>query len=81
MTWSYGGAQDVMKERLLSRGKTSGRSDDEIETIKKRFVTYQESTLPVIEFYKKEVLLILATPGPGGWTKRFARDRRQSVLF
>jgi UMP-CMP kinase len=28
--------EDVMEARLLERGKTSGRSDDNIETIKKR---------------------------------------------
>lgn len=31
--------QDVMKERLLERGKSSGRSDDNEETIMKRFRT------------------------------------------
>ena len=33
--------QEVMLERLLERGKTSGRSDDNIESIKKRFITYE----------------------------------------
>ena len=32
---------ETMEERLLSRGKTSGRSDDNAETIKKRFKTFQ----------------------------------------
>ena len=31
--------QDVMRERLLERGKSSGRSDDNEETIMKRFRT------------------------------------------
>ncbi len=30
----------VMEERLLSRGKTSGRADDNIDSIKKRWVAY-----------------------------------------
>lgn len=29
-----------MEERLLGRAKTSGRSDDNIESIKKRFKTF-----------------------------------------
>ena len=32
--------QDVMQERLLKRAETSGRADDNIETIKKRFDTF-----------------------------------------
>lgn len=40
-------------ERLLNRGKTSGRADDNLETIEKRLKVYEENTLPVIEFYKK----------------------------
>jgi UMP-CMP kinase len=33
-------SEEVMLERLLKRGETSGRSDDNIESIKKRFRTY-----------------------------------------
>ncbi len=29
---------DVMEQRLMERGKTSGRSDDNEETIRKRYV-------------------------------------------
>lgn len=29
--------EDVMLQRLLERGKTSGREDDNVESIKKRF--------------------------------------------
>jgi len=32
-------SEDVMLQRLLVRGKTSGREDDNVETIKKRFRT------------------------------------------
>lgn len=41
-------------KRLLERGKTSGRSDDNLETIQKRLKTYKKQTTPVIDFYKKE---------------------------
>lgn len=40
--------------RLIERGKTSGRSDDNAETIKKRIDVYNAQTKPVIDFYKKE---------------------------
>lgn len=42
-----------LEKRLLSRGLTSGRSDDNIESARKRFRTFRESTLPVIEHYEK----------------------------
>ena len=46
-------SESVMVERLLQRGATSGRVDDNVETIKKRLNTYQQATLPVIEHYQK----------------------------
>ncbi|KII88801.1 hypothetical protein PLICRDRAFT_176338 [Plicaturopsis crispa FD-325 SS-3] len=45
--------QEVMLERILERAKTSGREDDNIESMKKRFNTYKEQTMPVIEYYTK----------------------------
>lgn len=39
-------------KRLLKRGETSGRVDDNEETIKKRLETYYKATEPVITFYK-----------------------------
>lgn len=38
--------------RLLKRGETSGRSDDNLETIKKRLEIYQKKTTPVSDFYR-----------------------------
>ena len=45
---------DDLVARLLNRGKTSGRSDDNLETIKQRLKTYEEKTMPVIDFYDKQ---------------------------
>jgi len=45
--------EEVMQERLLKRGESSGRTDDNIESIKKRFKTYLESTIPVVDYYDK----------------------------
>ena len=44
-------SEDVMVQRLLQRGQTSGRVDDNEETIRKRLKIFQEATLPVIEHY------------------------------
>lgn len=44
--------QQVMLDRLLERGKTSGRSDDNAESIIKRFKTYEESTRPIIQHFQ-----------------------------
>lgn len=46
--------EEVMLERLMQRGKTSGRTDDNLESIRKRFVTFHETSFPVIEFYAKQ---------------------------
>jgi adenylate kinase len=40
--------------RLLNRGKTSGRSDDNETVIKNRLNEYKEKTLPVLNFYKEK---------------------------
>ncbi|KAH9946413.1 UMP-CMP kinase [Epithele typhae] len=45
--------EEEMLKRLLERGKTSGREDDNEESIKKRFRVYKEQTMPVIEHYSK----------------------------
>ena len=39
-------------DRLLKRGQTSGRSDDNLETITKRLQVYETQTAPVSNFYK-----------------------------
>lgn len=44
----------VMLDRLLERGKTSGRADDNIESIKKRFRTFIETSMPVVDYFEKQ---------------------------
>ncbi|MCJ1471829.1 bifunctional uridylate/adenylate kinase [Lambiella insularis] len=58
--------EDVMQERLLNRGKTSGRADDNAESIKKRFKTFVETSMPVVDYFEKEgkVVKIPATKSP-----------------
>ena len=47
-------SEEELVRRLLNRGKTSGRSDDNDEiVIMKRFVVYKNETSPVAEYYKQ----------------------------
>ncbi len=45
---------EVMKERLMKRGETSGRVDDNEETIAKRLVTFDNETKPVLSYYQQK---------------------------
>ncbi|KAL5011338.1 hypothetical protein ScPMuIL_009889 [Solemya velum] len=47
-------SDDTMTQRLLGRAKTSGRVDDNEETIKKRLKTFHDITSPVIGHYEKQ---------------------------
>ncbi len=47
-------SENELIDRLIIRGKTSGRSDDNIETIKKRLDVYHKLTEPVNDFYKNK---------------------------
>ena len=49
--------QDITVKRLLERGKSSGRSDDNKTVIKKRLQEYNEKTHPVLKFYKEKGIL------------------------
>jgi len=47
--------EEEIVKRILNRGKTSGRSDDnDEEIIRERFHVYQDQTLPVFEYYAKQ---------------------------
>jgi adenylate kinase len=46
--------EDELMKRLIKRGKESGRSDDNAETIKRRLDVYHNQTAPLIEWYEKE---------------------------
>lgn len=41
-------------ERMIKRGKDTGRADDNLETIKNRLKVYHEQTQPLREYYNKE---------------------------
>lgn len=46
--------EDELIDRLIKRGKESGRSDDNLETIKKRLQVYHSQTQPLRDYYMKE---------------------------
>jgi len=58
--------EEVLLQRLLERGKTSGRTDDNEESIKKRFKTFVDTSMPVVDHYRKQgkVIEIDSTPPP-----------------
>ncbi|MDD4516533.1 adenylate kinase [Massilibacteroides sp.] len=43
--------EDELINRLLERGKVSGRSDDNLETIKSRLEVYHNQTAPLADYY------------------------------
>ena len=46
-------SEAVCVERCLKRGLTSNRSDDNEESLKKRFQTFVNDSLPIINHYKE----------------------------
>nr|CAD7462198.1 unnamed protein product [Timema tahoe] len=55
---------EVMTTRLLHRAKTSGRADDNEETIKKRLQTFQTHSKPVVDHFQSKCLTICAEKDP-----------------
>lgn len=49
--------ESICVDRILSRGATSGRIDDNAESLKKRFQTYLHDTLPIVKFYEDKGLV------------------------
>jgi adenylate kinase family enzyme len=45
---------DVLEKRILGRAKYSGRSDDNVESMKLRFDTFKAKTLPTLELFKSK---------------------------
>jgi adenylate kinase len=49
--------EDELVQRLLERGRRSGRSDDNEETIRHRLRVYDENTRPLLDFYRQRGIL------------------------
>jgi adenylate kinase family enzyme len=61
----FDASHETLIKRLLKRGESSGRADDNLESIKKRLETFSASSLPVIKHFDKDhrvrkVLLLLS---------------------
>jgi UMP-CMP kinase family protein len=67
--------EEVLQERLLNRGKTSGRSDDNLESIKKRFKTFHSQSEPVINEFRRmgKVRIVDSSPPPDVVYKKVQR--------
>lgn len=57
-------SDDTMVKRLLKRGETSGRVDDNEETIRKRLETFHKHVDPILEHFKDKLHKISAERTP-----------------
>lgn len=57
-------SDEVMTSRLMNRGLTSGRVDDNAETIRKRLETFHKHSLPVVQHYGAKCKTISAETDP-----------------
>jgi len=48
----------VLEQRILGRAKYSGRSDDNVESLRKRFVTYKDETMPIVDAFQAKGKLV-----------------------
>ena len=58
--------EETVKKRILARGQTSGRADDNLESLVKRLKTYHNETYPIIEEFRQDgvkVFRIDSSPG------------------
>jgi len=46
---SYDCPLSILEERVMQRSKDSGRSDDNLESLRRRFKTFQDETVPVVD--------------------------------
>ncbi len=57
----FSAPEEVLKTRLLKRAETSGRADDNEETIVNRIALYNVKTLPIVEMYSDRVVDVSLT--------------------
>ena len=46
--------EETVKERIMKRGETSGRIDDNMESLMKRLQAFNDDQVPIIESYAAE---------------------------
>jgi len=62
--------EEVLMGRLLDRARTSGRNDDNVETIRKRFATYEREEMPIVLKFEDQ-----------GMVHRIATDRSVEDIY
>lgn len=78
---------ETLMARLLERGKTSGRADDNEEAIRKRLVTFHTQSTPVISLYEPRGLVRRVNALQsieevfGDVEKVLAEFRKQQIVF
>ena len=50
----FNAKHETLIKRLLKRGESSGRADDNLESIKKRLETFSASSFPVIKYFQRD---------------------------
>ncbi len=51
-------AREALIERIVARGKTSGRADDTREVVERRLAVYETHTSPLLDYYREREQLI-----------------------
>jgi adenylate kinase len=49
---------DELRERLRVRGAREGRTDDDEDTIARRFTVFEKQTEPLLDFYARRGILV-----------------------
>jgi len=75
--------EEVMEKRLLKRGETSGRDDDNAESIRKRFRVFVETSMPVVMAFEEQdkVVSVEATGGVDEVYQRIKEGVANKGLF
>jgi len=50
--------EEALIARIQERSQSSGRTDDNMETLRKRLQQYQEGNIPIVERYAQQGLVI-----------------------
>ncbi|KAI6249790.1 Uridylate kinase [Erysiphe necator] len=76
-------SEEEMQTRVLKRGETSGRTDDNPESIAKRFKTFIETSMPVIDYFKAQnkVVTIDARKSPEDVYKDIQEKLREKLTL
>jgi len=74
-------SEETMEKRLMNRARTSGRADDNPESIKKRFRTYLETTMPVVKEMERrgKVVKVECEDSPDSIYQRVTTELRDGL--